>query len=444
MRQIRIFAILILFTFVTAGSAAAGRLAWPIACIPGVDCLRNSVFHLSYPDIDGDGKAFDCGPPGYTNHTGTDITISSIEDGIAVLAAEDGEILWVSGGKFDHCPNENEPDCRAELRPVVTGVTGKSPNCTDFGPACGATDCCLSWGFNAGNFIIIKHDGEGDPALTFYAHLRKESIIVANGQRVRKGEKIAEVGSSGASLTPHLHFGIWNKRNDRFDLADPWAGKCGPNFFASLWQFDPPYRADVVLSKGGTGSGLITTTKGELNCGHNCAVTLSPGAVLNLKATPYKGSEFAGWEGSCAGQGTICTIVAEGTKNIAALFRDIAPPTVHGIALPPVTSSLTVPVTTFKATDNIGVTGYLITENPTPPPASSLAWHDKTPTSYSCSTPGKKTLFAWAKDAAGNISSGTRANLVCGAVNSAQSAIIPVPAAPATSFHFNRFFPDGT
>jgi len=66
---------------------------------------------------------------------------------------------------------------------------------------------------------------------------------------------------------------------------------------------------------------------------------------------------------------------------------------------------LTVPITTFTATDNVGVNGYLVTESATAPSASAAAWSLSAPVSYAFSTAGAKTLYAWAKDAAGNVSS---------------------------------------
>ncbi len=57
------------FSFLSMVSlACADSLLWPVGCIPGRDCLG-----IGYPDIDGDGNAFNCGPAGYRGHTGTDI-----------------------------------------------------------------------------------------------------------------------------------------------------------------------------------------------------------------------------------------------------------------------------------------------------------------------------------------------------------------------------------
>jgi len=46
----------------------------------------------------------------------------------------------------------------------------------------------------------------GNGYATLYAHCSK--VIVVEGQMVMKGEKIAEVGSTGNSTGPHLHFQI--------------------------------------------------------------------------------------------------------------------------------------------------------------------------------------------------------------------------------------------
>ena len=54
-----------------------------------------------------------------------------------------------------------------------------------------------------GNFIAIGHGGELE---TRFAHLSR--IAVASGQRVRKGDLIGYVGSTGRSTGPHLHYEV--------------------------------------------------------------------------------------------------------------------------------------------------------------------------------------------------------------------------------------------
>ncbi len=53
-----------------------------------------------------------------------------------------------------------------------------------------------------GNLVIVKH---GDDTLSVYAHNR--ALLVKEGQSVKRGQRIAELGSSGTD-SPKLHFEI--------------------------------------------------------------------------------------------------------------------------------------------------------------------------------------------------------------------------------------------
>lgn len=54
-----------------------------------------------------------------------------------------------------------------------------------------------------GRYVKIDH---GNGIVTLYAHCSK--TIVRQGQRVRRGEEIALVGSTGQSTSPHLHYEV--------------------------------------------------------------------------------------------------------------------------------------------------------------------------------------------------------------------------------------------
>jgi len=90
---------------------------------------------------------------------------------------------------------------------------------------------------------------------------------------------------------------------------------------------------------------------------------------------------------------------------------DTTAPSVTVFAMPSISSSLTVAITSFTASDNVSVTGYLLTETSSKPSATASGWASARPVSYTFSSAGSKTLYAWAKDAAGNVSTSRSASI---------------------------------
>ena len=60
-----------------------------------------------------------------------------------------------------------------------------------------------------GKYIILKHS---DGFQTLYAHLNR--ILVSNGDYIVQGQKIGEMGNTGYSTGPHLHFSIYKNGTD--------------------------------------------------------------------------------------------------------------------------------------------------------------------------------------------------------------------------------------
>jgi murein DD-endopeptidase MepM/ murein hydrolase activator NlpD len=84
--------------------------------------------------------------------------------------------------------------CEAEVVLVVDGIKDNKPG--EFNPI-----------YIPGNTVILKtNNGE----YLFFAHFKQNSIIVKQGQKVKKGELLGLCGNSGNSSEPHLHFHIQN------------------------------------------------------------------------------------------------------------------------------------------------------------------------------------------------------------------------------------------
>ena len=60
----------------------------------------------------------------------------------------------------------------------------------------------------AGYYLVLDADNENYNYV--YMHLQQGSLLVGKGDRVTAGQRIANVGNTGGSEGPHLHFEIWD------------------------------------------------------------------------------------------------------------------------------------------------------------------------------------------------------------------------------------------
>ncbi len=60
----------------------------------------------------------------------------------------------------------------------------------------------------AGYYLVLA--GQGEPYNYVFMHLKQGSILVRQGDLVQTGQPLAQVGSTGESSGPHLHFEIWD------------------------------------------------------------------------------------------------------------------------------------------------------------------------------------------------------------------------------------------
>jgi hypothetical protein len=202
-----------------AGGAPPFQAEWPLACRPNVDCWVQNYF-----DHDrGSGvKDYRCGPMTYNGHDATDIRLATLGDmrrGVTVLAAAAGRVRAVRDGMVDL-------SIRDPANPHV-----KNQDC--------------------GNAAIIDHPGGWT---TLYCHMKRGSVRVKAGEQVRAGQAIGQVGLSGDTEFPHLHFGVQSNRVD-VDVFAPTAGpgQCnapGPGLWAQPVAARIGYRSPTLIASG--------------------------------------------------------------------------------------------------------------------------------------------------------------------------------------------------
>lgn len=59
-----------------------------------------------------------------------------------------------------------------------------------------------------GNYIVIKH---AEDEYSFIAHIKPDSFLVNEGDKVKRYQEIAKCGNTGNSTQPHIHFHIQNR-----------------------------------------------------------------------------------------------------------------------------------------------------------------------------------------------------------------------------------------
>ena len=203
--------------------AAALELAFPVDCTIAVDC---AVQHYVDRDPGPEVSDYRCGSQTYDGHDGTDIRIPDLRamaSGVKVFAAADG----IVSGTRDEMPDRSVRE--ASLDSV------KDREC--------------------GNGVLIEH---ADGWSTQYCHMKRWSIAVKRGDKVHAGTVLGEVGLSGETEFPHLHFTVRKdgKTVDPYAPAPLASGACAfaGDDSGSLWapaaKAQTGYRPAFVLNAG--------------------------------------------------------------------------------------------------------------------------------------------------------------------------------------------------
>lgn len=132
---------------------------------------------------------------------------------------------------------------------------------------------------NWGNTVVIKH---ADNLYSKMSHLLKGSITVREGDRVKYGTKIGEVGNSGRSAYPHLHFQLQaTEYIGSKTLKYPLASYLEDNVDIKIFDYPKLYQQVQNIE---TDSILLNTFK------------LKPGQTIKWKVKEGVNSRTVKWE----------------------------------------------------------------------------------------------------------------------------------------------------
>lgn len=210
-----------LFLAATAPSAAI-EFALPLDCTVGETCV---VQHYVDRDPGTDRRDYLCGHQTYDGHDGIDIRIPDLRAmaaGVDVLAAADGVVKATRDGMKDQNVAEIGVDAVKDR------------------------EC--------GNGVLVEH---ADGWSTQYCHMKKGSIRVKEGETVSARTPLGEVGLSGMTEFPHVHFTVRNGDTE----VDPFAVE--------------PVAADPACAFAGDASTSIWTPEAK------AALAYRPAFVLN-------------------------------------------------------------------------------------------------------------------------------------------------------------------
>ncbi len=97
----------------------------------------------------------------------------------------------------------SRPDPFTGVRRFHNGVDIVNAPGTSIGAAMAGTVQAVGFNNNYGYYVILRHSGYQ----TLYGHLSR--YVVTRNQKVQQGQKIGELGTTGYSTGPHLHFSIF-------------------------------------------------------------------------------------------------------------------------------------------------------------------------------------------------------------------------------------------
>ncbi len=135
---------------------------------------------------------------------------------------------------------------------------------------------------NWGNTVIIKHD---DEVYTKLSHLKKGSVKVEEGEKVRYGQVVAQCGNSGRSPYPHLHFQV---------QEFPYIGSATKDYPISSYVLHQENRYSFHTHEKPLENERVSNI--EANDLLVQAFSFTPGEVLSFNVEGFKNIDQVKWE----------------------------------------------------------------------------------------------------------------------------------------------------
>jgi len=180
---------------------------WYVACAPSLQSHhRWSVSQEFAIDLDSLGA-------NSRTHTGQGAKLSDYDGyGKDVMAAADGVVVEAHEGAPESDSNLQQP---GESKGAYQGRWQAQQN------------ALIEKDYRElfGNYVVIRHEG-GE--FSTYEHLRAGTVKVKKGDVVKRGQAIGQLGHSGNSTSPHLHFQV-------SDGPDPAYSRSIPVVFSNVY-----------------------------------------------------------------------------------------------------------------------------------------------------------------------------------------------------------------
>ncbi len=270
---------------------------------------------------------------------------------------------------------------------------------------------------NIDGFGIFLHNARNDDVINNVVYnSSKIQMLLSHNTAAENQSNINITGnifvSKEASQCAFRFFSFYNDLNFGSASGNIYARPIDDNFTFSVDTYNAS-EINCTLSGWKTLSGydanstkspIVITNTNQFQYEYNASKTVKT-IVLTSQMIDLKGVKYSN---SIVLQPYTSVILM---KDLS-VQTDITLPIVTAFTIPTTATSLSVSISTFTATDNIGVAGYLLTETSATPSSGAVGWSSTKPTTYIFSAIGSKILYAWVKDAAGNVSSSINASVI--------------------------------